>query len=293
MNTTDKRQNKDQPESSMNENQIRMAWNLAVGQVDDFCNYAGLPYDSYTHNLPRPYTPTTKQLQQIQARAKRLKEAMYDNSNGNLLRDITIFRWTDPNGFPGRTAYDHVGFPLCCAYDLPRWFQCSAEWPEWSYMIAWPDLPLDVVRLEEPKKEIEIWPRGCPLCQDRFCDLRCPYLKADNGKKDKKFMAAPAISLALALGHRKRNVAATGMFFNSFQPFTHSTYLHIAILHNDPLFEIRTITFLPSHAGGLCELSELMPAAEEIKEVEKKEGKPWPRDCPLCQTVIATCCARS
>ncbi|KAF2669600.1 hypothetical protein BT63DRAFT_479397 [Microthyrium microscopicum] len=37
---------------------------------------------------------------------------------------------------------------------------------------------------EKETSKIEIWPRGCPLCQERFCDLRCPCLKRANKEKE-------------------------------------------------------------------------------------------------------------
>ncbi|KAF2669602.1 hypothetical protein BT63DRAFT_440215 [Microthyrium microscopicum] len=55
------------------------------------------------------------------------------------------------------------------------------------------ELPSDMSRNPEPSlsqipskpKEDKPWPRGCPLCQDRFCSLLCPYLKAE-GKRQAK-----------------------------------------------------------------------------------------------------------
>ncbi|KAF2669606.1 hypothetical protein BT63DRAFT_479401 [Microthyrium microscopicum] len=46
----------------------------------------------------------------------------------------------------------------------------------------WSPPPL-VFETEKKEVEVEVWPRDCPLCQDRFCHLLCPYLLAEKKKE--------------------------------------------------------------------------------------------------------------
>ncbi|KAF2669603.1 hypothetical protein BT63DRAFT_425285 [Microthyrium microscopicum] len=39
---------------------------------------------------------------------------------------------------------------------------------------------------KSPPRQDKPWPRNCPLCQDRYCHLLCPYLRAANKKKEEE-----------------------------------------------------------------------------------------------------------
>ncbi|KAF2669605.1 hypothetical protein BT63DRAFT_455585 [Microthyrium microscopicum] len=133
----------------------------------------------------------SKHLDQTNGHVQRLKESRErQKNNEDKQRRLAAHRASiRPNNFFQHASYDyHLA--------IARWYVanrppvCSQFWnsPEnenwWFNPLTSAFVRVNPSPPPAEDKPEKIWPRDCPLCQDRFCHLLCPYLKAK--KKAKK-----------------------------------------------------------------------------------------------------------